>query len=88
MELKYARRLETLKLLGQIQDFEHEPKIFLFDQVQTGIRSYKPDFKVIDKEGKTYWVEVKGYMDAASKTKINRFKKYYPEETLVVVTKI
>jgi formylmethanofuran dehydrogenase subunit A len=44
-----------------------------------------PDFLVTKTDGTTYWVEVKGYMDAKSLTKIKRFKKYYPLETLVVV---
>lgn len=34
-----------------------------------------------------YWVEVKGYYDPRSITKIKRFKKYFPEEELRVVDK-
>jgi hypothetical protein len=49
--------------------------------------SYKPDFQVILPEGKERWIEVKGYYDAKSKTKIKRFKKYFPDLELVVVDK-
>lgn len=87
MELKYARYLETLKSLGEIKDFEHEPHVFWFEEIKRGIRCYLPDFKVIKNDDNHYWVEVKGYMDSASKTKINRFRKYYPNEVLIVVLK-
>jgi len=88
MELRYARHLEKLKELGEIKDFEHEPRCFTFEAIKRGIRYYLPDFVVHNLDGSHHYVEVKGYMDAASKTKINRFRKYYPEETLIVVTKI
>jgi hypothetical protein len=54
----------------------YEPKQFEFP-VKRGCVSYKPDF-YLPKEDT--WVEVKGYMDSKSKTKLNRFKRYYPEE--------
>ena len=38
-------------------------------------------------DGFQYWIEVKGYMDAKSATKIKRFRKYYPGELLEVVEK-
>ena len=44
-----------------------------------------PDFKVLKDEKTHFWVEVKGFMDSKSKTKIKRFRKYFPEEELVVV---
>ena len=87
MELGYARKLEMLKSTGAIKDFEHEPRVFWFLEIKRGIRCYLPDFRVDNLDGSSHWVEVKGYMDAKSKTKINRFRKYYPEEKLVVVTK-
>jgi hypothetical protein len=33
------------------------------------------------------WVEVKGYMDAKSNTKLKRFRKYYPSEPIRIVGK-
>ncbi len=84
-EANYARYLEFLKKYGFIKDWEHEPQTFWFEGIKRGVCSYLPDFKVTKTEEFHYWVEVKGYMDSASKTKIKRFNKYFPEEHLVVV---
>lgn len=88
MEASYARQLELMKKSGLIQEWYHEPETFWFLEIKRGVRSYKPDFKVINLDGSHYWVEVKGYMDAKSKTKIKRFNKYYPNEKLIVVTRV
>jgi hypothetical protein len=70
-EANYARYLNFIK-----EPWEYEPKEFEFP-VKRGNRTYKPDFYLprLDR-----WVEVKGYMDQKSKVKLNRFKKYFPEE--------
>lgn len=86
-EYSYAKHLQVLKENGQIIDWFHEPKTFWFEKIKRGVRSYLPDFKILSKDGTHYWVEVKGYMDAKSATKIKRFKKYYPEEKLQIVSK-
>lgn len=83
-EFKFAKWLQRLKEFNAIQDWEHEPQTFWFDAIKRGTRSYLPDFKVTSSDGTHYWVEVKGYMDAKSKTKIKRFNKYYPNESLVI----
>jgi len=57
--------------------WEFEPKTFIFDTIKRGSVSYTPDFYLPEEDR---WVEVKGWMDAKSKTKLKRFKKYYPEE--------
>lgn len=84
-EVKFACYLQFLKEKKIISEWEHEPKTFWFDAIKRGTRSYLPDFKITRPDGTHYWVEVKGYMDAKSKTKIKRFQKYYPEEELHVV---
>ena len=84
-EVRYALHLECLKRKGLISEWFYEPKTFWFEDVKRGVRSYKPDFKIIQLDGSHYWVEVKGYMDGRSKTKLKRFKKYYPEETIILV---
>jgi hypothetical protein len=86
-EANYGRYLEFLKKNGNIFDWEHEPKTFWFESIKRGVRSYLPDFRIIAHDKTHYWVEVKGYFDAKSLTKIKRFKKYYPEETLEIVDK-
>lgn len=84
-EANYARYLEWLRTLGQIESWEHEPQTFWFDGIKRGCVSYLPDFKVVNKGGAVQWHEVKGWMDARSKTVIARMAKYHPREILVVV---
>lgn len=85
-EAFYACYLETLKRMGAITDWKYEPYKFIFHSITSGNNSYKPDFKVIEKD-KYYWVEVKGHMNGASKTKLKRMKFYYPNETVKLVMK-
>lgn len=57
--------------------WEYEPRIFVFGAIHKGCVTYTPDFYLTEKDR---WVEVKGWMDDKSKTKLARFKKYYPDE--------
>lgn len=84
-EANYARYLEYLKNLGQIKEWDHEPKTFWFEEVKRGCITYLPDFRVDKNDGNHEWHEVKGWMDDRSKTKIKRFKKYYPKEKLILI---
>lgn len=84
-EYKFACYLQFLKDHGHIAEWLHEPQCFWFNEIKRGTRSYLPDFKVIRKDGTHYWAEVKGYMDSKSRTKIKRFAKYYPQESLHVI---
>lgn len=84
-ESNYARYLQWLFEHGEILAWEHEPQTFWFLNIKRGVRSYLPDFKVYRPDNTHYWVEVKGYMDAKSKTKLKRFKKYYPDEELLLI---
>jgi hypothetical protein len=62
---------------------EYEPKTFSFTEFvppRGGALSYMPDFKV-EVNNKEFYVEVKGnWLRSNDKTKLKRFKKYYPEE--------
>lgn len=84
-EVKFASYLQALKEQNQIKEWEHEPETFWFEKIKRGVRSYMPDFKVTRMDDTCYWVEVKGYMDRKSQTKIKRFRLYYPKEQLVIV---
>jgi hypothetical protein len=84
-EANYARYLEWLKSIGNIAKWEHEPETFWFDKVRRGCVSYLPDFRVTNPDGSTEYHEVKGWMDARSKTKIKRMAKYHPKTKLVVI---
>ncbi len=85
-EANYARYLNLLIKLGAVESWEFEPETFWFHEIKRGVRSYLLDFKVKYKnESKPVYVEVKGWMDVKSKTKISRFQKYYPEHRLEIV---
>ena len=81
-EVRVAWYLESLIQARKIGNWDHEPKTFWFEEIKRGVRSYLPDFKITRLDGTHCWIEVKGYMDAKSKTKLKRFKKYYPNEEL------
>jgi hypothetical protein len=83
-EANYARYLEWLKTLGEIQEWQHEPETFWFEAIRRGVRSYKPDFRVWEKGGSSLH-EVKGWMDDRSRTCLKRMAKYYPGEKVVLI---
>jgi hypothetical protein len=87
-EPNYARYLNLLVKLGLVVEWAYEPETFWFSEIKRGVRSYKPDFRVLYKNASApVYVEVKGWMDSKSKTKISRFRKYYPQHTLEIVGK-
>lgn len=86
-EANYARYLNLLKARGVIVGWEFEADTFWFTGIKRGVMSYLPDFKVTRPNGTVYYVEVKGWMDAKSKTKLKRMKKYHPAVEIEVVGK-
>ena len=78
-EYYYAIFLEKLREENKILDWKHEPKCFWFNEIKRGVRSYLPDFCVLHLNNQEEWVEVKGYYDSKSQTKMKRMAKYYPE---------
>lgn len=84
-EANYALYLDFLTDHKEIYKWEFEPDTFMFEAIKLGTRSYTPDFKVYTTPDKYEYHEVKGYMDSKSKTKLKRFKKYYPEEKLILI---
>lgn len=84
-EANYARYLEWLRQHNQIAKWEHEPTTFWFEEIRRGTRSYMPDFRVTENDGRLIYHEVKGWMDDASKTKIKRMAIYHPEVNLIVI---
>ena len=86
-EANYARYLNFLKDKGKIWKWEYEADTFMFDGIKRGCRFYTPDFKVWDEVlSIPYFVEVKGWMDQKSRTKLARMKKYYPGVRVDLVT--
>ena len=87
-EYRYALYLDLMKRHNHITDWFYEPHTFYFEGIKRGTTNYKPDFKVIFPSGNEEWIEVKGYMDAKSATKIKRMAKYFPDIKLRVVDKV
>lgn len=77
-EPNMACYFQYLKVSGEIKDWSYEEDTFWFDKIKRGVRSYKPDFKIIKNDDSFYYEEVKGYMDSKSKTKLNRMRIYHP----------
>lgn len=84
MEANWARYLRWQQARGLIRSWEYEPQEFAFP-VKRGARYYLPDFRVTENDGAVTWHEVKGWMDATSKTKLRRMAKYYPDERVRIV---
>lgn len=55
----------------------YEPQEFEFYKIKRGSRFYKPDFYLPEQDR---FIEVKGWFRQQDKTKLKRFKKYYPKE--------
>lgn len=62
--------------------WEFEPKRFIFPDDGSGVLSYCPDFYLASCD---MWVEVKGWMDEKSVTRLKKFEKYYPDESRKLV---
>jgi hypothetical protein len=84
-EANFALYLDKLKDENEIKDWDFEKDVFWFDKIKRGVRSYKPDFKIFMHDDSFYYIEVKGYMDSKSKTKLKRMRIYYPEIKLELV---
>ena len=70
MEANYARYLNFIGI-----KWIYEPQEFEFYKIKRGCRFYKPDFYLPEQDR---FIEVKGWFIPADKTKLRRFKKYYP----------
>ena len=60
---------------------DYEPTTFSFITfgITHGTVSFTPDFKLYTKND-YLWIEVKGFLKTSDKTRIRRFKKYFPQE--------
>lgn len=87
-EYRYALYLQLMKDNKYILEWYHEPHTFYFEGIKRGTNNYKPDFKVVFPDNNEQWYEVKGYMDAKSKTKIKRMAKYHPDIVLKIIDKV
>jgi len=72
MEANILRYYKFIKV-----KYIYEPQEFEFHKIKRGSRFYKPDVHLL---GQDKFIEVKGWFTDSDKTKLRRFKKYYPEE--------
>lgn len=86
-EANYARYLQLLKEIQEIKEWEHEAQTFWFAKIKRGVRSYLPDFRVVQNDGSHEYHEVKGWMDKRSQTKLKRMAKYFPDIKIRVIDK-
>jgi len=88
-ENNYALWLIRLQEQGEILGWKYEWKTFVFHKIKRGTRSYTPDFAIWEtsKNPKQpdYYIEVKGYMDKISKTRLSRMERYYPQVKIILV---
>lgn len=84
-ERNYARFLEREKLAGRIVEWHYEPQTFWFEKIMRGTRTYKPDFRVKQKDEKIVFCEVKGWLTPKSRVQLKRMKKYHPTVTIFLV---
>lgn len=86
-EANYARYLNWLIGIGEIQSWAYETETYEFVGIKRGTRFYTPDFIIINKLGDTERHELKGYMDQRSRTKLARMAKYYPDIKITLIDK-
>jgi hypothetical protein len=84
-EANYALFLDFLVRNGNIEKWEYEADVFVFEEIKFGNRSYRPDFKVFNNDGSIEYHEVKGHMNSSSKTKLKRMEKFFPDVKLTVI---
>lgn len=77
---------------ARVMNFEHiswefEPQRFIFPDDGSGVLSYCPDFYLTSHD---IWIEVKGWMDEKSTLRLEKFKKYYQDESnkLIVIGEV
>ncbi len=85
-EANWARYLNWLQSKGEIEEWSYEPDTFEFVGIRRGSKFYTPDFKIKEKTC-TYYQEIKGYMDARSKTKLVRMRRYHPSVRVDLIDK-
>ena len=85
-EANYARYLNWLLKKGLVSAWDYEIDRFDFIKIKRGCRSYLTDFKVWDMDNSLpYYVEIKGWLDSKSNTKLKRMAKYYPEIKILLI---
>lgn len=83
-EANWARYLNTLIQKGVVLMWHYEVDTFRLD-FSCGSRCYTPDFRVEYADGRTEYHEIKGYMDAKSRAKIEAMREQFSSVNLIVI---
>ncbi len=86
--LNYIKQYGTKTLSNRVKEWQYEPYTFWFDEnkklklkaIKRGNRHYTCDFHIDFIDGTDCWLEVKGYLRPGDRTKLKRFKKWFPED--------
>lgn len=84
-ESRFACFLQFQKDHELIRDWSFECKTFWFEPIQRGTVSYLPDFEVTHLDGEVTYIEVKGFMDPKSRTKLKRMSRFFPDVKVRVI---
>lgn len=87
-EANWARYLNWLVQQRAIREWEYEPETFWFERIKRGTRSYTPDFRVTENDGRIIYHEIKGYLDRESRTKLSRMAIYHPSVCVRVIDQV
>lgn len=87
MEANLYRYYHFLQQHKSIANFQFQPNPFDFRSygIKRGITTYRPDFLIINNDGSCEYIEAKGFMDKASKTKLNRMRSHFPRIRIRVI---
>lgn len=86
-EKKYATVLQSKKESKEILDWFYEPDRFWFESSKTFVRSYLPDFLIINIDGTKEYHEVKGFMCKRSEESIRLMAIIFPDVCLKIIDK-
>lgn len=84
-EKKYAEVLQSRKDSGEIYDWHYEHERFWFEETTSFVRSYLPDFLVINIDGSKEYHEVKGWMTKRSIESIRLMGQVFPNISLKIL---
>jgi len=79
-----ALRTKRIETGFEVVNWLYEPCRFWYP-IARGVTNFVPDFMLILRGRPIEFVEVKGYLDAKSKTAMTRFRRYFPEFELKLI---
>ena len=91
-ESLYYQALKDLKANGLIKDFELQPSFLLQEAFEKDGKRYRAihyiaDFKVINNDGSSYVVDIKGMLTTEFKIKMKLFNYKYPDIELRLISR-